>query len=173
MSPFCLLQKIFFPSSVVDTVKVFALLSVLAALPADRRSRSGFGSALPELAFEVLLLVIQTGSFLLYKTIKKLVRNCTYLASHTNALDFAPSFSHFDHANTCIFWTSFPLAYLCTLLVVLRIAVEALEELIIVLQNQTKLRLCHQDCHLERCCRSWSCRNSRCCLHCSQRCSHL
>lgn len=141
MFPFCLLQKIFFPSSVVDPVKVFALFSVLAALPADRRSRSGFGSALPELTVKVLLLVIQTGSFLLYETIEKLARNCTYLASHTNALDFAPSFSHFDHANTCIFWTSFPLADLCTLLVVLRVAVEALEEVIIIEQDRKNFTL--------------------------------
>jgi len=105
------LQKIFFPSGVVDPVKVFALLSVLATLPADRRSRSRFGSALPELTVEVLLLVIQTGSFL--------------LASHTDALDFASSLPHLDHANTCIFWTSFPLSDLGTLLVVFRIAMEA------------------------------------------------
>ena len=136
LSSFCLLQKIFFPSGVVDPVKVFALLSVLATLPADRRSRSRFGSALPELTVEVLLLVIQTGSFLLYETIKKIITTCTYLASHTDALDFASSLPHLDHANTCIFWTSFPLSDLGTLLVVFRIAMEALEELLNVEQDQ-------------------------------------
>jgi len=66
---------------------------------------------LPELPFEILLFIVQTGSLL--------------LASHANALDLATSLPHFDHANTCIFWTIFPLSNFGTLLVVLCIAVEA------------------------------------------------
>ena len=63
--PFCLLQKVGIPAFVIDTIEVFALLAVLAALSADRRARGCFWSTLPEFAVEVLLLVIEACSFLL------------------------------------------------------------------------------------------------------------